>query len=206
MENLEAQLEQHGDQFLSQYGHLDDDAQDSIVNAIGFVYEQPLIDFEQSLRINNTMRKSYEAAMKKWIDNEEFDTDTYPRNQYWYDYVDMALMTDLGEMKIGDSLFRVTPQGFYVVTDSNINTLMSLESASVNFSQFANVIAEVKTSLNANNCRKRGSKSYTHSYATNKKVICTVSHHVYPWNLISKAEITAYKKIIKESGKKIKFN
>lgn len=68
-DNLEAELEEHEEWFLSKYGHLDDDVQDSIADAIGFVYEQPLIDFEQSLGFTNTMRESYEAAMEAWLEN-----------------------------------------------------------------------------------------------------------------------------------------
>jgi hypothetical protein len=192
IKSFERQMERLDDAFLAQYDYLNDSLLNEKEEDVGFIYQQPLIDFENSLNFTNSMRQVFVVAEENWLDNDSLDMATDPSNTYIFSIAEMAMLNTGGEVKIGTSLLKLVKDGFVVFTDSDINKLIRFNNGDMTVLDEVNVV----TSLNGDrgSCTWWKGKNYPHYYANKKKVIRHVHFHAYPWKGVSKAKITSYKK------------
>jgi hypothetical protein len=192
---LENQINSHDDSFLAQYASLDEEAVNAKEVEVGFVYQQPLIDFENSYKITNSMRQVFVAEEANWLNNEILDLATDPSNIYVFDIAEMSLLNEKGEVKIGNSLLKLTKGGFIEITDGDINILIRIDNGDMSALAEPNVVTNIDEASRSGDCAWWKGKDFGHEYVTgSKKVIKHVHFHAYPWEGVSEAEITSYKK------------
>lgn len=78
--NLESQVEAWDDQFLAQWGHLDEESLETKEDELNYDDEKPLTDFENQIGLNS-LRKKYLAEEESWLNNEELNVLTDPDNK-----------------------------------------------------------------------------------------------------------------------------
>jgi hypothetical protein len=194
IEMLRKSFKSHELDFLQKYSDLDEEALNKKEIEIGFIDVQPLIDFEKVLNFNNSMRKSFATEEAKWLNNEELDDKTNPSNVFVFNKFEMTVLNSLGEVKIGDSLLKLTKDGFILITDGNVKTLERIDNGDLTALKDSNLITNVTEASSKGDCSGWKDRDYQHPYASNKRVNMEVHFHSYPWKGVSEAEITSYKK------------
>ena len=189
---LEAQIESHEDAFVQQYSALDDDALNAKEEEIGFNDLQPLLDFENLYSFTNSMRIEYVAAEEIWLDNDVLSTFTDPDNIYGFDIIEMTLLNREGEVKIGNSILKLTDEGFAFILDGSVSTLIRIREGDISALYEDNVETNIDPSKGS--CSGWKKNDDQHNYETNRKVKRHVHFHSYPWKLVSQTKLKSYKK------------
>ncbi len=192
--DLEEKLEMHDDSFIQEYGYLDDEALNDKEEEIGFNDQLPLIEFENQLGFQNSMRKAFVIAEKEWLNNEVLDPATDPSNTYVFGNAEMALLNEGGEVKIGKSLLKLTKDGFVEITDGDMNKLVRFDNGDMSVLDEPNVKTNLDEASRSANCKSWKGEDNTDKYSSDKKVIKHEHFHAYPWKGTSEAQITSYKK------------
>lgn len=193
--NLEQQMETLDDAFLNQYGYLNDNLLNDKEDEVGFVYQQPLIDFENSLNFTNSMRQVFVVAEENWLDNDSLDPSTDPSNIYTFGNAEMAMLNEGGEVKIGTSLLKLTKDGFVEFTDGDVNKLVRFNNGDMSVLNEPNVVTNIDEASRSADCKSWKGEENWDEYVRNKKKVKMHEHfHAYPWKGTSEAQITSYKK------------
>lgn len=110
------------------YGYLNDDDYNDMLNSLGYVEDQPLMDFEQDLSFNSYRAKFY-ALEDQWLAAGADDNDD-PDDECWIDDPILATITsEFGAFMIGTTIYWVSPDGtWYEVADSDCGALAHLMS------------------------------------------------------------------------------
>lgn len=192
--SLEQQMETLDDAFLAQYGYLNDSLLNEKEEDAGFVYQQPLIDFENSLNFTNSMRQVYVVAEENWLDNDSLDPATDPSLTYVFGNAEMAMLNENGEVKVDSILLKLTTDGFIAFTDGDINKLIRFNNGDMTVLNEPNVVTNLDEASRSANCKSWKGENNWDSYASKKKVKKHEHFHAYWWKGTSEAQITSYKK------------
>jgi len=107
---LETAYEAHLDAFGAQYGYLSEDDYNDMADQLGFVEEQPLIEFEGAIPFNS-YRAAFAAQEEVWLANggdPEFGPDASNRFE---DDLEATLMNSDGAVMIGGVIHLTTADG-----------------------------------------------------------------------------------------------
>jgi hypothetical protein len=107
---LEAAVEAHLDVFEAQWGYLSEDDFDNMAEQLGFVDEQPLIDFENAL-VFTSYRKVQAALEDAWLDAGGDPSDGPFQTDLFHDDVMATLMNTEGAVMIGGDVLLMLPDG-----------------------------------------------------------------------------------------------
>lgn len=194
---LDTLIEHHEDEFLATWGHLDEDALNAKEDELGFVYYQPLINFENAYNITSSMRQSFERAEDIWLNNEELDAETDPSWEYCFDLAEMTLLNTYGEVKIGDVLLKLSDRGYVRIDSLDVTTLIRIRNGDLSAYLEPTVTTNIDLDdgmKNNSDCKSWKGANYWHYYQTNRRVKMHVHFHNYPWKAVSKAKLTSYRK------------
>jgi len=192
--DLEAKLEAYDDEFLEKYGHLDEEALDDKEDEIGYNDQVPLIEFEKQFRFQNSMRQVFADAEEEWLNNEILDPETDPSNIYIFDNAEMAMLNENGEAKIGNSLLKLTNEGFVEFTDGDIDKLIRFNNGDMSVLDDPNVISSFDYQKVDGDCTWWKSKTVWDPYQTKRRVRKKVRFHAYPWKGTASSTITSFKR------------
>lgn len=192
IELLVQKMDKWNDDFVSKYSALTVDELNEKEDEIGFNDQQPLIDFEKSKGFSS-MRQAFFTEEEEWLNHEELDPALDPSNRYSFSEEEMALLNKEGEVKIGESILKLTENGYIEFTDGDIDKLDRYNNGDLS------VLSEpgVKTNIEmerSSGCKAWIKKKNTHYYAPKKYVKRHVHFHAYPWKGTSDTRIVSYKK------------
>jgi len=180
--------------FFVQYGSLSEDAYNSKMDEVGYNEQQPLIDFETSLRFSNSMRQAFVTVETSWLNQSDLDIATCPKKSYPFSIAEMSVLNANGEVKIGNSILKLTNDGFLWIKDGSFTTLSSFNNGDMSTLNLSTVVTNLNRA-NRSSCDNWEQRNIAHEYISNsKKVLKHVHFHSYPWKGTSSAEITSYKK------------
>jgi hypothetical protein len=115
--------------FYAQYGHLEGDELDDLIDSLGFNEYQPLIDFEEQHGFTNSMRKKMQGLEELWLANEVLDPETDPDNGNLFDIFDQTLYNEEGEIMIaGRILSYDKPDYDYEIINDYENSLTKINN------------------------------------------------------------------------------
>lgn len=196
MKTLQEELEQYDTVFLSTYGTLNDSLLNAKEDELGFDEWQPLDDFINYYGFANSMKLAFEQAELEWLDNEQLDTVNSPHEKYNFGIEEMTLLNSEGEVKIGDSILKLTQKGFVYITDGDLATLIRVRDKDWTVLNDPNVISNIDLSKGiCSDCDGWEKDKKWHYYDNNKKkAYVQITFHSYPWYAICKSKIISYKK------------
>lgn len=105
---LEAAYEAHLDGFEAQYGYLSEDDYNDMADQLGFVDEQPLIDFEEALGFTS-WRADYDLALNIYMDAGG-DPELFTRPYLFGDAIAGTLRNKHGAVMINGRIFLLDDQ------------------------------------------------------------------------------------------------
>lgn len=107
---LEAAYEAHLDGYEAQYGYLSEDDYNDMADQLGFVDEQPLIDFEGALGV--TSYRAHLAALEDaWLANGAIDSSNPLLNDVFVDDILATLFNKDGAVMVGGVINYWAPNG-----------------------------------------------------------------------------------------------
>lgn len=115
LEYLEYQYERHDDTFLDAYGHYSDDDIGDIEELVGFIDEQPYIDFERQLGLFSK-RAELSAAEEAWLASTDADlvnSAANPDYSFIQDDEVRSILNVHGEVKVGSVFYKFNADGTY---------------------------------------------------------------------------------------------
>jgi len=218
--NLEDQVADWDDNFLSQWGHLNDEALNAKEDELNFDSEKPLTDFENQIGLQS-LRQRYLSAESEWLNNDVLDEANDPDNNPIYDFdeSEMAVLNILSEVQIGTTIYKKlsleqideinnTPQkasykkiaeplenGAYLeIENEDYDTLIEFNDGNTSVVDNDNVT--VNNSSSTVSCKYGKSKRRFFNTASGKKIkaIIKVPQPMFRSNGKVKAKIKSYKK------------
>jgi len=218
--NLETQVEAWDDQFVAQWGHLNEDALNDKEEALGFDSEKPLTDFENQAGLNS-LRQQYLTEEEAWLNNEVLNDGTDPDNkpEYNFDEHEMAVINKLAEVKIGTTIYKQLNESEIIaindaiqrksikksmpvlrdgamleIGDADFNTLIAFNEGDVDVIDNGNV--NVNTSSSAVGCEYGKTKRATIQTSSSRRIkaVIKVPQPKFGWNGKVKTKIKSYKK------------
>lgn len=121
---LEQQVETNDDAFITRNSNLNADQLTEKERAIGFDMYKPLKDFVALYGFNNSMLKNYQIVESNWLNKPSLIESNDPDKEFYdLDEEEMAVLNNVGAVKIGNSIFKVFDGGVAEITDGDINTL-----------------------------------------------------------------------------------
>ncbi|MCF6279183.1 MAG: hypothetical protein L3J14_02430 [Flavobacteriaceae bacterium] len=141
---LETDMETHDDAFINSWPNLTADQLSDKEQVVGFDSYQPLKNFETLYGFNSSMRKDYEIAENDWLNKSDLIESNDPDKTYYeLDVEQMAVLNNVGAVKIGNSIFKVFKGGVAEITDGDIATLNVIgfdDCVGISQRQLANVV------------------------------------------------------------------
>lgn len=204
LDELQAQMDEQDSIFLGSYSSLNEEEINDKEDEIGYNDRLPLDNFENYYGFTNSLKGSFENAEAVWLNSEELDTINHPYNTYNFSIVEMTLLNSDREVKIGDSILKLTKSGFVYIIDGNVNTLIRIRDGDVTALSEPNVITDISSDKSI--CEGWISYSMWHAYAYKKKVFKEVSFHNYPWKVTCKSRMISYKKKWNGKWKRYRIN
>lgn len=142
IDNLESQVDLYDDNFMNQWGHLNDDDIDDKEDELRYDPQQPLIDFENQFSGFISLRSKIEHDIEDWLDNSVLDEKTDPEDHFIFDEEIRAVLNEDAQVKIGNSLFQMTRFGYVEVTDGDYNKLALVATSDASKLNLQNVNIE----------------------------------------------------------------
>lgn len=129
IEQLENALEAHEDAFYALYGHLDEEALETMEQQLGFNENQPLIDFKTQQDFTNSMFDVTQAQMQVWKQSETSTPENDPESLIDFDPVEQVLFNYNGEVMIGGKIYSYDkPDYHYEIIDEYENSLTKINN------------------------------------------------------------------------------
>jgi len=202
-EQLEDQSEVWDDAFVQQWANLTDDQLDAKEVQLNFDSEKPITDFENANGLTNSLRRKFLAEEEIWLNNDILDENANPNDklQYGFDESMMALMNELGEIKINQNIYKVVKDGYLNISDGSLEKLDRYNNGDLTVLNDAAVSIDATIEIdNSNNTENFGggcvrkAKTHTNPYATNRRAEVKIAFRSYPFKAVSRSRMTSLKK------------
>ncbi len=171
----------YNDAFISTCKGLTNEQLNTRMKDINFDSDKPLSDFESILDFHS-LRDMILEDEKKFLNNGGDDINKDPDNHFVFDDNERALLNVDCEVMIGDSIYKLTEYGYYIITDGNLSTLSILETNLKNYSDLPNVVFNgTFTKVEGCNSNQRSSGYEIRQDIDTKKIKWVVSHWTQIW-------------------------
>ncbi len=157
LESLKEQQSTYEENFITTYMSTQKDSLSYVVyDEIGLDEDYIVKNFEKSLNFTNSMRKNYRQYEENWETNENIDTENSPMLKFPFCDENLSLVNSLGEVMIGDTIFKFTNDGYIAITDGSVETLIAYNNGDMSVLKQENV----KTNpLYSGDCKNKKSNS-----------------------------------------------
>lgn len=132
IENLDNQIENWNDSFDIKYPNLNDDALDSLEDALPFHEEQPLINFENNFDGYTSLRNDISSKEDTWLVAGGTDLQNDPDTSFIVDPILQSVLNQKNEVKIGDTIYIIKSDGWVGVYNSDIKMVRDIENGIIN--------------------------------------------------------------------------
>lgn len=123
MQDLETSTLSHILYFNNNHQGLTEDQYNYMIDSLGFNEEQILDEFQSNYNFKKSMRLKYNELESIWLDNDSLVQSLDPINQYPFSSIEMTLLNEYGEVKIGDGILKMLDSGYIYITDGCLITL-----------------------------------------------------------------------------------
>jgi len=190
-QQLEREYEEWDEAFLEEWGHLDEEAINFKEEEIGYNCEKPLDEFEDEYGFNS-LRKMYNILEDEWINHDVLDEKNDPSDKYPWEPFEMSLMGKNGEIKIGNTIYKLENNRHIEIIDGDINKLIALNNGDNNVIDNENVIL-TEYVIDKSTCLTYGTstKTYTSGHYRIKTQWRVSQDHTW-WGDYVKAKLWSY--------------
>lgn len=127
---LERQVEELDDAYNEFYKELNEEEINAKMLEIGFNEELPLLEFLKEIGFNSLYNQLVKEE-EEWLKQDELDFANDPDDHFIDGDNYRALFNTDGEVKVGESIYKITPDGYFQIVDGDIESLKLLEDISI---------------------------------------------------------------------------
>ena len=122
---LERQTEELDDAFIEFYSDLDEEQINEKEEEIGFNENVPIYGFNDELGFESLFQKIAEEE-EEWLAQEELDLSEDPDDYFVDDEGYRAVLNADNEVQVGESIYKLTEEGYFQITDGNVESLREI--------------------------------------------------------------------------------
>ncbi len=193
MNELKRQTTEYDSAFMAKFNNLGIDAINEKVEEIGYDEEKPLFNFAEYFKFYNLHRQIAEQETE-YLKQEELNIENDPDNHFIIEDEVRALLNSDCEVKINDTIYKLTEEGYFAICDGNLKSLQKIGEKKGGNISIPNVIfVEGKTDTKADGCnsdQRNADKKESGKY----QIKWVVSHWTHPWDRRVTAKIDNYYK------------
>lgn len=191
MKELKRQLYEYDSVFISQFSNLGIEAINAKAEEIGYNEEKPLVDFADFYSFNS-LHKAIIDQENIFLQQENPDIENDPDNHFIIEDEIRALLNTDCEVKINDTIYKLTEEGYYAICDGNLKSLEILNNSNGNLHTLPDVLFfEGNSKAEGCNSNKRNA-DYKKSDNNKYRIKWVVSHWTHPWDRRCIAKIDNY--------------
>ncbi|HOF08256.1 MAG TPA: hypothetical protein PKY44_09525 [Bacteroidales bacterium] len=196
LDDLRKQMLEYDSVFMEKYKNYTLEEINKIIEEIGYNEEQPLYDFAKYYNFYNLHQKIAELEII-FLQNDELDINNDPDNNFIIEKELRTLLNTDCEVKINDTIYKLTETGYYAICDGNLKSLQIIDN---NLNNHNISIKNVLYVGESNDSKAIGCNSnkycsgYENNERANYKIKWVVSHWTHPWERRVIAKIDNYKK------------
>ena len=195
IDDLYRQVNEWNQAFVEKYKDLNEEDRNMLEEELGFDEQQPLIDFNKFYDFFSLYQKVSEDE-KTWLQQTDPDFSTNPDNHFVFQYSTRTILNTDCEVQVGDTLYKLTEDGYFAISNKSMQTLAILSTNPTNYQYIPYVIFVGDENEKAENCNSNKRKEGWLVNPNNDKckINWVVSHWSHPWNRRCAAKIDNYKK------------
>ncbi|HOC40864.1 MAG TPA: hypothetical protein PKK38_05720 [Bacteroidales bacterium] len=194
---LERQTKELDNAFVEYYSELEEEALNDKEKEIGFSEEQPLFVFENTLGFNS-LHKKIAIEEEQWLNQEELDFENDPNNHFVMEDEVRTILNADGEVQIGNSIYKLTEEGYFEIIDGDLKTLSVLDGGNSNNLNLPKNVIFVGDDSNCNECKtsdcNSNKRNSNYEGSDKYRIKWVVSHWTYPWTRRVAAKVDNFKK------------
>lgn len=194
---LERQTKELDNAFVEYYSDLEEEALNDKEDEIGFSEEQPLFVFENTVGFNS-LHQQIAFEEEQWLNQEELDFENDPNNHFIMEEEVRTLLNADGEVQIGNSIYKLTEEGYFEIIDGDLKTLSVLDGGDLKSLNLPKNVIFVGDDSNCNECKASGCNSQKrnsdYKSSGSYRIKWVVSHWTYPWTRRVAAKVDNFKK------------
>jgi hypothetical protein len=191
---LDSLVEFQEDNFISQYGHLSDSLLNDMEDQLNYDDQAPMENFESQLGFSNSLRNVFNSLEAIWLSDTARTLASHPVSQYPLSGAEMTLLNSSGEVMIGDTILKISLNGYIAFTDGDFNKLNQFNNGDSSILSHSSVIYHFRDWFS--DCEPWIWSNSQLIVNSNKLLVMVLTFHAYPWKSVSAATILSYKKLI----------
>ncbi|HHT53038.1 MAG TPA: hypothetical protein GX007_07680 [Bacteroidales bacterium] len=192
MKDLDERTLEHILSFNEKHQGLTEDEYNYMIDSLCFNEEQILDDFQSSCNFKQSMRTKFNILESIWLDNDSLDQSLDPIKQYPFSSIEMTLLNEYGEVKIGDGILKMLDSGYIYITDGSLITLSSFNNGDNSVLNQSNVNSGFNSLFD---CLLIAYENLPYHYFDGNKMARMHLHfHTYVVDVVSNTNLTIYRK------------
>lgn len=181
-------------------GHLNDSLLNLKEEEINFDDQAPLSSWEDQIGFSNSMREEYNSLLDIWNSDTTANYKSHPLNTFPFTFAEMSLFNKDGEVKIGDTILKVSADKYVEFRDGDITKLNSYNNGNTSYLTDTTIYYNF-TEGKKDTCRRWVDSSFAEHLENNTyEIIMYFRFHKYWWKAVSRVQI--FSKKWKSSRKK----
>jgi hypothetical protein len=192
--DLDRQVKELDSAFVSAFSNLDDDARNDKEVELNFSATKPLIDFN-SFFLYYSLYQDIAHQELVWMENENLVHNTDPDNHFVFEYSLRAILNTDCEVQVGDSIYKITADGYFALPATNLKSLAAIDIDPNNFKELFDIVF---IGNDCNWCKATGCESNKRNDGAkttgNNRIKWVVSHWTHPWDRRVASKVDNYHK------------
>ncbi len=213
LDELDRQVREYDSVFLSQFDSLNNiEVINNVAEEVNYDENQPLYEFADFYTMYSLL-KNIQEQEDIFLQQDEQNIEDDPDNHFIVENQVRAILNSDCEVKIADTIYKLTENGYYAIPNGNLKSLKNLSDNIDDNGKtvyLPNVIfCGDNDDIRASDCRSnKRNYGYKKSSDGNYRIKWVVSHWTHPWERRVIAKIDNYKKRKPSSNrwKKVKAN
>lgn len=192
--DLDAEVENYDDAFLNTWSNLTEIELEEKEEEINYTEQQPLIDFENSIGFNNTLRKKFNNQNRLFLMDDVLDDAKDPNLIFQFSEGELSLLNNKQQVMVANQIYQFGTEG-YVLIKSNFSQNLAFADTNINQAAIPTEVEIVPNALASTDCSawKDGFKPNDFEPG-NRKVHLHARIRSVPFYTKTKALSVSYKK------------
>lgn len=199
LSELERQTSELDDAFVEKYSDLTEEEIDDKEEEINFNEDKLLIDFERETRFSS-LREKIDIEVEEFLNQEEPDWYNDPDDHFIDEPSLRTLLNTDSEIQIGNIIYKFIENGYFEITDGNLNTLSMLDNCNnIDYNSLPDNVNFIGDNLNGlqkicgSSCSGWKRNADYKKYG-DKRIKWIVKIRTWPWGRYVNAKTVNYKK------------
>lgn len=158
---LDDAMDVYDDVFLATWSDLNEEELETKEEELNYTEQQPLIDFENEIGFQNTLRKKFNIKNDIFLNDEVLDPAKDPYSMFQFSEGELSLLNNKQQVMVAGQIYQFGVEG-YILIKSNFAQNLAYADNNINQAVIPTEVEIVPTALAATDCKgwKSGYKEH----------------------------------------------